>query len=100
MTKNRVYHFSRPTDLKTEAGKRVLAECDMLRWISKDDPPIFMSCNMPDGKPENRGQYVHHPRHAKAVKARCDEVGEPCEIALSSGGGEEAALKFLLKNLL
>ncbi len=95
-----LYHFSSPADLTTEAGKRVLAECDMLRWISKDDPPIFMSCNMPDGEPENRGQYVHHPRHAKAVKARCDEVGEPCEIALSSGGGEEAALKFLLKNLL
>ena len=85
-----LYHFSSPADLKTEAGKRVLAECDMLRWISKDDPPIFMSCNMPDGEPENRGQYVHHPRHAKAVKARCDEVGEPCEIALSSGGGDAA----------
>ena len=94
------YHFSRPDDLTTEAGKRILAECDMLRWISKDDPPIFMSCSMPDGEPENRSQYVHHPRHAKAVKARCDEVGEACEIALGSGGGEEAALKFLLKNLL
>jgi len=94
------YHFNSQADLQSEAAKRVLAECDMLHWISKDDPPLFMSCSMPDGEPENRGQYVHHPRHAKAVKARCDQVGEPCEIALSSGGGEDAAVRFLLKRLV
>ena len=93
------YHFDSPADLQSENGKRVRTECDMLHWISKDDPPLFMSCSMPDGEPQNRGQYVHHPRHAKAVKAQCSQVGEPCEIALSSGGGEEAALTFLLKNL-
>ncbi len=94
------YHFSSQADLQTDAAKRVLAECDMLRWISKDDPPLFMSCTQPDGEPANRNQYVHHPRHAKAVKAQCDQAGEPCEIALSSGNGEEAAVRFLLRNLL
>jgi hypothetical protein len=94
------YHFSSQAELQAEASKRVLAECDMLRWITKDDPPLYLSCTVADVEPTERGQYVHHPRHAKAVKAQCDKVGEPCEISLASGGGEEAAMKFLLNHLL
>jgi acetyl esterase/lipase len=94
------YHFNCQADLKSDAAKPVLAECDMLRWISKDDPPVFMSCSVADVEPTDRNQYVHHPRHAKAVKAQCDQAGEPCEIALAGSGGEEAAVRFLLKNLL
>jgi len=94
------YHFASRGDLATDAGRRVLAECDMLRWVSKDDPPLFLSCSVADAEPADRGAYVHHPRHAKAVKARCDTVGEPCDIALGAGGGDQAALSFLLRHLL
>jgi acetyl esterase/lipase len=94
------YHFGSRNDLTSEAGKRVLTECDMLHWISKDDPPLYLSSTIADVEPTERNQYVHHPRHAKAVKARCDAVGEPCELALAPAGGEGAALRFLLSRLL
>jgi acetyl esterase/lipase len=95
----KLYHFSSRDDLASETGKKVLEECDMLHWISKDDPPLFLSCTVADVEPTERGQYVHHPRHAKAVKAQCAQAGEPCEIALAPGNGEEAALTFLLKHV-
>jgi len=94
------YHFVDRNDLTSESSKRVLADCDMLRWISKDDPPIFLFCSMPDADPVQRGQYVHHPRHSKAVKARCDEAGVPCEYKQGGkGDGDGAALWFLLQRL-
>jgi hypothetical protein len=94
------YHFANKEALSSEAAKRVLADCDMLRWISKDDPPLFLACSLPDVEPAERNQYVHHPRHAKAVKARCDAVGEPCEFnAADRSGGEAGAVKFLLRHL-
>jgi hypothetical protein len=90
------YHFKSRDDYQTPEGKKILADCSMLRQITKDDPPIFMNCNIPDTEPENRGQLVHHPRHAKAVKQRCDEVGVKCEIHLKEPGD---AFGFLLQQL-
>lgn len=95
------YHFADRDELTSEKGVRVLADCDMLRWISRDDPPVFVLCSFPDAEPTQRGQYVHHPRHAKAIKARCDEEGVPCEYKQGEkGGGDGAALQFLLDHLL
>jgi acetyl esterase/lipase len=90
------YHFKSRDDYQTPEGKKILADCSMLRQITKDDPPIFMNCNMPDTEPENRGQLVHHPRHAKAVKQRCDELGVKCEIHLNDPGD---VIGFLLQQL-
>lgn len=93
------YHFANRDELTSEKGKRVLADCDMLRWLSKDDPPIFVACAFSDAEPTQRNQYVHHPRHAKAVKARCDEVGVPCEYKQGGASGDRAALQFLLDHV-
>jgi len=64
-----------------------------------------MTCTMPDGEPENRGQLVHHPQHARAVQKRCEEVGVKCEIhlrdasGLDRGDANQIIVDFLLKQL-
>lgn len=99
------YHFKGHDDFKTPEGKKILADCSMISQISKDDPPIVMTCSMPDGEPENRGHLVHHPRHAQAIKKRCDEAGVQCEIHLrdsnpsSRAGASGDVIAFLLKHL-
>lgn len=87
-------------DLKTEAGKKTLAECDMLRWISKDDAPILCTTGQPDGPITSRGQWLHHPKHAQEVKKVCDSCSVPCTI-ISDGAGkaDNPTLTFLLSNL-
>ncbi|MCX7887091.1 MAG: hypothetical protein N3B01_07560, partial [Verrucomicrobiae bacterium] len=91
------YGFKTRDDYHTAEGRRILDDCDMLRQITKDDPPIIMTCSQPDTEPQSRGHLVHHPRHAKAVKQRCDEVSVQCEIYLDGSGD---VVGFLLRQLL
>ena len=69
------YGAKRSEELSTDRMKAILADVDMLGLISSDDPPVFMFTSQPDGTPANRGHYVHHPGHARAVKSACDAVG-------------------------
>jgi len=98
------YRFQSRDDYQTPEGKKILADCSMLGQITKDDPPIVMTCSMPDGEAQTRGQLVHHPRHAKAVRQRCEEVGVKCEIHLQEDGADRNAanrivVDFLLRQL-
>ncbi len=69
------YGFKSEEALKTEAGRKILADCDMLGLITPDDPPVFMSCSIPNVEPTDRGQYVHHPKHLLAVQKQCEAAG-------------------------
>ncbi|MCX8036779.1 MAG: alpha/beta hydrolase [Candidatus Sumerlaeia bacterium] len=69
------YGFKSEEELKSDAGRKILADCDMLGLITPDDPPIFMSCSIPNVEPTERGQYVHHPKHVLAVQKRCEATG-------------------------
>jgi len=99
------YHFKSRDDFKTPEGKKILADCSMISQITKDDPPIIMTCSMPDDDPTKRGHLVHHPRHAQAIKKRCDEAGVKCEIHLRDAGAQNKAgansdvVGFLLKQI-
>jgi len=81
------------------------ADVDMLAHISPDDPPVFLFTSQPDGDAVDRGHYLHHPRHALAVKRACDAAGVPA-IALFAqleprvqGSSNRALLDFLLKHV-
>lgn len=92
------YGFKTEDDLKTDAGKKVLAECDMLGWISKDDSPILCTVSQPDGPPQNRGHWVHHPKHAQEIQKHCESCGVPCTIVqVDKPGSSDSAFNFLLK---
>ena len=64
-------------------GAAIRADVDMEAMITPDDPPIFASSSLPDTPPTNRGQANHHPRHAMAVREKCDLVGVTCITHLS-----------------
>jgi acetyl esterase/lipase len=97
------YHVKAQADLETPEGKKVLADCDMLGLLSKGDAPVYVSNSGPDTDPKNRNEYVHHPRHALAVKKRCDEVGVECVVAAprdaSAPGPRESLIAFLFRHL-
>ena len=72
------YRLNHETDPERIAA--VLRDVDMLVHISKDDPPVFLFSSQPDGETMNRGHYVHHPKHARVVKAACDAAGVPATL--------------------
>ncbi|MFN3193802.1 MAG: carboxylesterase family protein [Aureliella sp.] len=64
-------------ELDAAEGKTIRKELDMLAWMSKDDPPIWMRNNQRGGPtdPLDKGHVNHHPAHVKRLKKRADEVG-------------------------
>ncbi|MCX7014512.1 MAG: alpha/beta hydrolase [Candidatus Sumerlaeota bacterium] len=99
------YHFKDEAEMDTPEGRKIMDDCDMLGLITKDDPPIFVCTSLPEGEPQSRGEMVHSPRHAQAVKAKCDEVGVECQLVLPASDPNApkdsavAAMDFLLKHL-
>jgi acetyl esterase/lipase len=71
------YGLKTMADLTTPAGEKIRADCDMLGLITRDDAPVFLSSAMRGGEITDRGQYLHHPLHAKAIYDRCRELGIP-----------------------
>jgi acetyl esterase/lipase len=72
-----LYGFANAEELLRPAGKEIRADCDMLALISKDDPPVFLSCSLPDLALTNSSQFLHHPKHVQALYDRCREIGVP-----------------------
>ena len=64
-------------ELELEKGKTIRRECDMLAWMSKDDPPLWMKNGQRGGPvvPGDRGHYNHHPAHVVRLKERAEETG-------------------------
>jgi len=69
------YGFKTDAELSSDAGKKIRADCDMQGLITRDDPPVFLSVGRETGPIENRGEFLHHPKHAKAIYDRCREIG-------------------------
>ncbi len=95
------YHFASDADFETEAGRKVLADCDMLGLLSKGDPPVWMFCTYPPGVPKDRGHLLHHPIHMELVRRRGEAVGVKVETRTSADVKDPfvAAVDFLLKHL-
>jgi acetyl esterase/lipase len=89
------YHLKSQDELKTPAGEKILRECDMLEWISKDDGPVLAVSKEADGEIKDRGHFLHHPKHAQEVQKVCEKAGVPCEVI--RGNTTEKVVAFLLK---
>ncbi len=94
------YGLKGMAELKTPAGAAILHECDMLAWISKDDPPIFMDSSLDVPKPTNRGEWVHSTQHARTVKKQLQAMGVECVLAQDEKDPKPNAVDFLRKHLL
>lgn len=95
------YHFGSDADFETEAGRKILKDCDMLSLLSKDDPPIWMFCSYPPGIPKDRGHLLHHPRHMELVRQHGEDAGVRVETWTGADvkAPAVAAVEFLLKHL-
>jgi acetyl esterase/lipase len=88
-----LYGFRTVEELQSPAAQKILADCDMIELISKDDPPLYLSSTLPSLALESSNQFLHHPKHAQLLYERCREIGLPVVanipaigIALPSGG--------------
>lgn len=93
------YGLSSVADFETDKGKAALKECDMLGWITKDDPPLFLNNSQVVEAPKNRGEWLHCIHHARAVQKECSADGVPCIVLQDAPEPKPDATKFLLEHL-
>lgn len=99
------YGAKSAADADSPAFRAIRADVDMLALVSKDDPPVFLYTSHADGDTVDRGHYLHHPRHALAVKAACDAAGVDATVWFAqreprlTGSSNRALLDFLLRHL-
>jgi acetyl esterase/lipase len=58
--------------------QKLYDESSAVTHLTRDDPPIFMIYSEPDIEPPadaRPGQFIHHPRFAKALIPRLDKLG-------------------------
>lgn len=97
--------YGAKSDEELDRAQATLDDVDMLKLISKDDPPVFMFSAQPDGPVANRGHYLHHPNHAREVKKVCDAVGVPATVWFAmaeprlEGNHETKLREFLFEHL-
>lgn len=89
-------------------GEAARADVDMIRYLSSDDPPVFVYCSNPALPPLTRGELQHDPMHAELIEVRAKEKG--LEVAAvfpmvrshdkdASRGGRMEPLQFFLRHL-
>lgn len=99
------YGIQSKDEIASPESDKVMKDCSMIQLISRGDAPIVAACTLEDGEPKDRGHYVHHPKHARAVAEKCKEVGVECRLVLRDKNGgenrkaESAVVGFLLEKL-
>jgi carboxylesterase type B len=81
---------------------KIRKELDFLSEMDKNDPPVFICNNHKNGVPTSDDEVNHHPLHAKAIKAKADEVGLEAvvyapEIGIVDPSGKDLVNFFLEK---
>lgn len=94
------YHLPSVEAFKTEQGKAILKECDMLSWISKDDPPLYLSNPQVVEAPSNRGEWLHCIHHAREVGRECKADEVRCIILQDQPEPKPGVVEFLTQHLL
>lgn len=94
------YHLPSVDAFATDAGRAILKECDMLSWITNDDPPLYVSNPQVVESPANRGEWLHCIHHAREVGRECKEDGVECIVIQDQPGPGPGVVEFLSKHLL
>jgi acetyl esterase len=94
------YHLPSVEAFKTEQGRAILKECDMLSWISKDDPPLYLSNPQVVEAPSNRGEWLHCIQHAREVGRECKASEVKCIVLQDQPEPKPGVVDFLTQHLL
>ena len=82
------------------------AEFSPFNHVTKDDPPLFMSCDADQTVPaRNSSHGIHHPVFGINLKEKADSVGMECHLLIGKGRGAktsryQSAAEFLEAKLL
>lgn len=81
-------------------ARQIRKKVDMLAFMDKGDPPLFLHNVGPKTEPQNKGRVIHHPRHAIYLKKQCDRLGIEAAIVLADTPPEKKAdmLDFFFKH--
>lgn len=93
------YHLPSVEAFKTDSGKAILRECDMLSWITKDDPPLLLNNSQVVEAPTNRGEWLHCIQHAREIHKKCELDQVPCIVLQDQPDPKTNAADFLLRYL-
>ncbi len=93
-----MYHLKSEKDFKTKDTEAMLHELDMISLIDKSDSPsyfISLETRYKDG------DLLHHPRHAKALKEKCDSEGLECVLIVDETPRDQriGVVDFLIGHL-
>lgn len=93
-----MYHAKNEKELKSKKYEPVRRDLDMLSMMDKDDPPVILQTLASQLR---KGDILHHTRHPKAVKERCDELGMACLLVLDETPEEKrvGVVDFMIDHL-
>jgi hypothetical protein len=80
-SKNRIERYSSTVKVAGGLLTPMGADSLALRYASKGDPPVFQYNSIPFSKTDD----VHHPKHALAVKKKCDQMRIRSVLLLKDG---------------
>jgi len=95
----RFYHLPSVESLSDDRGRAIRRECDMLDWITPDDPPLLLDNPEAEAVPKTRSQVVHSVHHARAVRAECAADGVECIVRQDHPEPKPLAVEFLVAKL-
>lgn len=94
------YHLPTLEAMRSDAGKAILRECDMLAWITPGDPPLLVNNTQVVDAPRNRGEWLHCIHHARAVHKQCEVSEVACIVLQDQPEPKTSTTKFLMQHLL
>ncbi len=87
----KVYGISTPDQAlhPTPQLQKLYDECSAITHLTRDDPPVWMGYNEPDGDlpaDARPGQGIHHPRFARLLSDQMTKLGIPWAYRHASDG--------------
>lgn len=95
----RVYHLPSPAALRSERGRSIRRECDMLAWISPDDPPLLLNNPETAERLRSRNEVLHSIEHARAVRAASAAARVECVVLQDHPDPKPRPVDFLIQHL-
>ena len=92
-----LYHFKSNDDTPpdTPEARAMLQDVDMHGMIDARTPPLVLRSQYSSDPPVNRGDFIHHPRHAEGIVKRAKEFKVPVDHAPADRNGPNAFLQIV-----
>lgn len=94
------YGIKDRSEVNSPKAIEIRKKVDMLAFMDKDDPPLFLHNVQDLADPKEKGRIIHHPRHAMYLKKKCDEIGIEAVLVTRETPKEEQVdmLDFFFKH--